>query len=464
MKKLGRFLSTVILLSIVVVGVLTVAGVVSPHELMGIFGAQGVGMMFAAGAGSILEGSTPTTATATAKSSDLLMNKISQSITKMKPASTPLDTLLRTVVKNVPAKSWRYDYYAVDMRGVEDTLSHSFDTSASGTYEGSGVHTLRVSNVHIWSEDDNGMLQGVLGSDGQSIVFNVIAKNAANSTISVLPLNGTGVSENELPDMDAAQKITRMGNTKSELDAQTDPYSIFPDKAYNFNQIHMAQVEESVYLEMHMKEVAYGLSDFKYASLYDLRRGCEFDSLFGYRKQYTDPNDAEEKYNSGGITRSITQTLSYTQGVTSQALWKQYWNSWTKTIFTDNAGSDTRYFFVGKDLLEAMANIDSFQKQIDAKSVQVVHGINFNKIETPFGVLLIKLHNLFAPAGWGAKGLILDIANLEKFTFKPMATRKLDLQSSGIRNANAFKIEEAFGVALRYPQTHAIVDSVEHSV
>jgi hypothetical protein len=444
------------LLSIVAVGVLALFGVVAPDVL-------GATFMFAAPAGVVLEGSTPTTTVANAKSSDLLLNKISQSITKMKPASTPLDTLLRTVVKNVPAKSWRYDYYAVDMRGIEDTIKNAFDTSASGSYEGSGVHTLSVSNVHIWSQDDNGMLQGVLGSDGQAIVFNVIDKNAANGTISVLPLNGLGVAVNELPDLDPGTKLTRMGNTKSELDAQTDPYSIFPDKAYNFNQIHMAQVEESVYLEMHEKEVAYGMADFKYASLYDMRRGCELDSLFGVRKQYTDPGDQEEKYNSGGITRYITQTLTYTSGVTAQAKWKQYWNNWTKTIFTDNAGSDTRYFFVGKDLLENMANIDSFQKQIDAKSVEVVHGINFSKIETPFGILLIKLHNLFAPAGWGAKGLILDIANLEKFTFKPMATEKLDLRSSGIRNANAFKIDEAFGVALRYPQTHAIVDMVEHS-
>jgi hypothetical protein len=457
MKTIVRFLSTVIFFSICIVGILTVAGVVTPD----VFGAT---FMFAAPAGGILEGATPTTATATAKSSDLLLNKISQSITKMKPASTPLDTLLRTVVKNVPAKSWRYDYYAVDMRGVEDTLHHAFDTSASGTYEGSGVHTLTVSNIHIWSKDDNGMLIGVLGSDGKDIVFNVISKNAANSTISVLPLNGSGVGTNELPDMDPAQKIVRMGNSKSELDAQTDPYSIFPDKAWNYNQIHMAQVEESVYLEMHEKEVAYGMADFKYASLYDMRRGCEFDTLFGVRKQYTDPDDQEEKYSSGGITRYITQTLSYVAGVTAQATWKAYWNNWTKTIFTDNSGSDTRYFFVGKDLLEAMANIDSFQKQIDAKSVEVVHGINFSKIETPFGILLIKLHNLFAPAGWAAKGLVLDLPNLEKFTFKPMATEKLDLRSAGIKNANAFKIDEAFGVALRYPQTHAIIDCVAASV
>jgi hypothetical protein len=454
MKKAFRVLQIVTVLSFVFAAVCLLTGAISFADI-GILAPQGI---FTAGvaAAAVVEGAPPTTTNAkTQADGSFLQNTISQNITKMKPSATPLDTIIRSSPKSINAPSWKYDFYAVDMRGVEDTVSEAY--SSGGT---AGAYPLKVTSMHQYSVDDNIVLQGITGSDNQDIVCNITAKNIGTGYLTVTPLNGFGTDTNELTSVPLNTKICRMGNAKSELDAQTDPYTIFPDKSWNYSQIHMCQVEESVYLELHKKEVSYGMADYKYAALYDYRRGIEFDSLWGVRKLIVDSTDGEEKYFTGGLTRFIDQLLTFDTNETSRAKWSEFWNAWMKAIFSDNSGSESRTVFIGKDLMERLNNIDSVQRQIDAKSTNMVHGITFNRIESNFGILDLKLHNLFAPMGWGDRAIVLDMPNIEKFTYKGLETTKLDLKGSGQRNANAFKIDEAFGLALRYPKTHAIIKGV----
>jgi hypothetical protein len=456
MKKAFRVLQIASCLTFLVTAGLLLTGVISFADI-GMLIPQGI-TMAAAGAGVSISSGTPTTHTAADATPTLLLNTINQNITKMKPAATPLDTIIRSSPKNIPSPSWKYDFYAVDMRGVEDTVSETLDVSA-GTV---GAYNLKVTNLHQYQKDDNITLIAVEGVDHQDVVCNITAKNIGGGYITITPLNGFGTATKELTeDVLINTKICRMGNAKSELDAQTDPYTIFPEKSWNYNQIHMCQVEESVFLELHKKEVGYGMADYKYAALYDYRRGIEIDSLWGVRKLIVDATDSEEKYFTGGVTRFIDQYLTFDTTETSRAKWSEFWNAWMKAIFSDNSGSDTRTVFIGKDLMERLNNIDSVQRQIDAKSTAMVHGITFNRIESNFGILDLKLHNLFAPMGWADKAIVLDMPNIEKFTYKAMETKKLSLIDSGQRNANAYKIDETFGLALRYPKTHAIISGVE---
>ena len=415
----------------------------------------GVGVLAFASAAGATTVETPTTGIAEAASPEILAMWISKKITEMKPAATPLDTILRNVGLVVPVKAWKTEWYSSDVRGIADSISTAFDTSASGTVDSTGaVNTITVHSIHIWNVDDVMMVQGINGGDGKELILHVVSKNNALHTLGVITVNGLGADEDLVPDLPEDTVIVRIGNAKSELDAQTAPYTTFPQKSYNYCQTHMAQVEESLFLELHAKNVNWGMTDYRAQALYDLRRSFELTSLFGARGLKHDPEGQDDKYFSGGIYRYAGETIEYMNGSLAQG----DFNTWAKTIFTGNAGSDQRILFAGKELMVQIANITTVQKQLEAKATEVMFGVTFNKITTNFGEILIKHHNLFNDVGWSYNGMVLDVNNIERHVFKPMAVNKILLKESGQKNANAFMIDETFCVATRYPATHFIIE------
>lgn len=410
--------------------------------------------MAAAGAGAVTQ-ETPDTKIASAASSELLVSTISKKITEMKPAATPLDTILRNINNNVKVDAWKTEWYSSDVRGISTTTSSAFDTSASGTVDSTGsINTISVTSIHIFSVDDNVLVKDINGGDGKELVLHIVEKSTANSTIGCIAVNGLGVDEDLIPDIPSGTTLIRIGNAKSENDAQTTPYTTFPQKTYNYCQIHMAQIEEGAYLALHAKEVNWDITDYRMQAIYDLRRSFELTSLFGARGYKYDPVGEDWKYFSGGMYRYASGAINYTPG----ALTDRTFNAWARDIFTGNAGSDRRILFAGKTLINEMASVSSIQKQIEAKGTEVVFGVKFNMIETNFGTLAVKHHDLFNDVGWEDKGMVLDVNNIERHVFKPMSSQKIDLIGSGQKNANAYKIDEAFCVATRYPATHFIIE------
>lgn len=457
MKTMIKISKMVLGVGILTFTILCAFGIISYDELMAALGlATGGGYTIAvagAAAGTAIQ--TPvTTAAADAASDELLMNTIQQKITKIRPDSAPLDTMMRMANQRVKVESWKTEFYSVETRGIDDTVKTGFDTSASGTYDSStNIHTIELNNIHIWNVDDNILFRGINGSDSDDLVVHIVSKNASTSTVGVIALNGLGTEGVELPDIPISTACVRIGNSKNEIDAQTTPYAVMPQKEYNYCQIHMAQVEESVYEAMHAKEVSWGLQDFQVESIYDMRRSAELTSLRGYRAHKYDPEGADYKFFSHGLTRYVTKEVTYTAGSVDN----DDFNSWANTIFSGNAGSARRILFAGNDFLEELATVSTYTKQVESKVSEIVLGIRFNVIETNWGILLVKRHPLFDNIGWSDRGLVLDLNNIQKHVFKPMEIRKLDLQTSGIRKTNAYVIDETFCYVLTYPDTHCVI-------
>lgn len=442
----------------IIVLVLAIGSIVGTGGILGVVSITAPGVALGvAGAGVSLPGETPTTET---NPEGLLLPEISQKITEIKPASTPLDTILRNLSLTVPVNAWETQWYQVDTRGINDILAVGFDTSASGTYDSTtGIHTLTVTNVHIWNVDDNILVQGIAGKDGGDLVVHIVAKNITAKTLSVVPVNGFGLNDKDLPNIPEGTPLVRIGNAKAELDAQTAPYTTYPEKDSNYCQIHMSQIEQSIFDKLHKKEVNWDITDFRAQSLYDMRRSMELTTLFGAKGHIYDPEGNDKKYFSAGITRYVTKKLGY---VANDLKDSQKGNetllTWAEETFVGNAGSDTRIVFAGKTLVKRVAAIPMFQKQLESKATEVVFGIKFNRIETNFGVFLWKHHNLFNDCGWAAKGLVLDVNNIERHVYKAMAVEELELNKSGQRRANAYRVDETFCVVTRYADTHAIID------
>ncbi len=452
--KRKLFFGTLALLVLTLAGTFGL-GLLSP-EMVGDFLTQmfvggGVGVTLAAG--GLVAGATVTTETAAAETPNLLRPDISQKITQIMPSTTPLDTLIREAGAHEKTEALMFKFYSAELRPFMDELGAGF-TKDSGITPANG-YPIVVSNIAIWQVDDGILFHGVVGGDGGPLVGHIIKKANSTSTLTVVFLNGTGEDTNIPPASIADEtKIGRLANAKSELDAKTDPYGHLPLDSYNYVQAHMAQVEESFWQKAHAKEVNWDIRDMQTMSIFDLRCQMEAASIFGVRKKIFDVEGNDWKYLSGGAVRFAGQALTFDK---TEDIDNATWTNWTKKLFTGNAGSDRRYAFLGSDLIERLHNVDMVSKQIDGTSTEVVFGITFRRIETNFGIIMLKHHPLFNSYGYSDGGIVLDLNNVRKRVFEPMKVRKLDLISSGEKKANAYVLEETFGLEFRYPDTHAII-------
>jgi hypothetical protein len=422
------------------------------------------GVAYAVATGAVVD-AEPVSVKEVKAGSTIDRDYVSKIITEMRPAATPLDTILRTIENQVTVASFKTEFYAVSSRDLVDNVDTAF------TRDTDGVESvdLKVDNITAWTDDDTCMFYGVTGGavatgygDGKDLVCFVVSRNVSAETIKIQPLNGpeglnAKVGKMVLPTIPINTKIVRMGTCKNELDAQTAPYGIVPVKDYNYLQIFMAQAEEGTFQKLHEKEVEFSFSDYEAQNIYDMRARMEYSFLFGVRRLFSDVTNLKTRYSTGGVTRYITTALEYGTGGSDREIDNSTVINWTKSIFRGNSGSDRRVMFMGDSFAASMMAADTVQRQIDAKKTERVYGVTFSLIETNFGQLLCKHHNLLDLAGWGEKAIILDLNYVEKHTWKPMAVRQLNLKESGQRNVLATVIEETSAVVLRYPATHAII-------
>ncbi len=428
-----------------------VVGLFGMLVLAAICGAGGVTYAMAAGT---VPDQTVTTEQAMDVSPDLLRPDISKKITKIMPAAAPLDTLIREAGAHEKTGSLDFKFYSSELRPFEDTLAQLFTRPAS--LPSDSVYEITVTSGKIWQVDDDIIFHDTDGEDGLPLVAHIVGKSS--DTLEVIFLNGgdeAGQQEGSVPPatIDDETGIGRLGNAKAELDAQTDPYGHLPTDRWNYVQQHMAQVEESLWQKVHNKEVDWDIRDMQTLSLFDLRCKMEATSWFGVRRKVFDPRGDDYKYHSGGVIRFIDRMINMPNVVITDPIWA----AWTKEIFVGNAGSDRRYMFNGSDLNVRLSDVPHISKQIDGKSTEVVFGLTFNKIETNFGILLMRHHPLFNYHGFKDAGVVLDLNNIRKRVFDPMRVRKVDLMVTGIKRANAYVLEENFGLETRYADTHAIM-------
>jgi len=429
--------------------------------------AAGAGICYAMATGAVVDGE-PVTVKEVKAGSTIDRDFVSKKITEMRPAATPLDTIMRSIENQVTVASFKTEFYAVSSRDLVDTVNTAY------TYGGDGVtsYDLIVNNVTAWTDDDTALFIGVVGApvgtgtgDGKDLVCFVISRNVSANTIKIQPINsqyGTGANAAKVVLPSAGipinTKIVRLGTCKNELDAQTAAYGIVPVKDYNYLQIFMAQAEEGTFQKLHEKEAEWSFSDYEAQNIYDMRARMEYSYLFGVRSKFTDVVNSKERYMCGGLTRFISTTLEYGTGGSDRTVDNPTVINWMKSIFTGNSGSDRRIVFMGDSFAANMMKAETVQRQIDAKKTEIVLGVKFNLIESNFGQLLCRHHPLLdLTVGWAEKAIVLDLNYIEKHTWKPLSARQLDLKGSGQRNVIATVLEETSGPVLRYPLVHALI-------
>ena len=379
---------------------------------------------------------------------------LDKQIIKIRPQDTPFDTFSRSIGNTVKSQSWEAGGYEIGTREVRDEV-------ASATQ--AGATTITVDNGDMWkpgdtfvvhtanaSGDDTGvMMDNSIPVSGivQSVTGNVLTVRGVN----VLSMTGAIGQNAALPAIAAGSILARMSPAVSELEASVEGFAIQPQSRKYFNQVHMTQVEESVIHALLKKKVAMDFSVYKEQTLWDFKRGMEFSNILQVGGLTKNAKGELVHLSTGAWWQMDRQTsIDY-----SRAMTDQNWNEFGRDVFEGNNGGDRRLFFAGNDLLLQMANVPSYQKQLEAKNTEMVLGLRVYKIETPFGELLVKpMGSLFL--GYFSKcGMVIDPNFVKKYVMEPLQTTKLNLNETGQRRVdNAVRIHETYSLFLENLPTH----------
>ena len=390
--------------------------------------AGAAGSFMAVGPGVDVNGQTVEVGDPNAEGKEYLDEVLKKEIVKIRPSDTPLDTLTRQLNNTETAHGIEVGGWEIGTRAVEDKVKSQSTAGA--------IATLAVENVDMWLPGDTLQVPAMVGADGKPLTLYVIDRGQDGASISVKSING---ASGEVPQIAASTDIFRLGNAASETQAQAEIFVMNPSKRKNFCQIHMTQVEESVIHGLHDKKVDMDFGSYKEQTLWDFKRAMELTNLFGVKgTTYNKKN--ELVYTSAGLWNQLEAQHTYNAaGMTDKE-----WVALSRKIFEGNNGADRRILLAGPALIEAIASVSSYQKQLEAKSVELVHGIRVQRIETNFGELMIKnMGTLFSGerAGWG---MVLDMGYIVKKVFEPLHTEELELSKSGQRRVKAQRIIENY--------------------
>lgn len=420
------------------------------------FGSAGL-MLANASATATISGEPATTITLGAAADELLRPEISRTITKIRRDVYPLDTIMREIGKVSKIGGVEWKFYQKDERGIKDQVNGAYSYAAALSAQ------LTVDNPQYWADHDVVLFTSVNGGDSKKLRCLVSAVDIANSKITVTPINGRDSAGTALgsymPAVADDTYITRIGSAHGETDAQATPVEIAPYDTFNYAQIFMAQIEESLVAKLNNKEVDLNIMDYKEDAILDMRAQGELAMIFGYpKKEFYDPVLRKKVNLVGGADYYITKNKEYTK---SAAITNTIFNAWAKYIFTGNNGSDRRILFAGNGLLERILNADIVSKQMDAKNTEIIAGIRFNRIVTGFGELLIRRHQIFDEVyGYTDNGLVLDMDHVERGYFEPTQTKKLNLDETGQKRVDAMRILEHWSMKFTNLDTHCWIKGV----
>ncbi|MCM1031545.1 MAG: DUF5309 family protein [Oscillibacter sp.] len=436
-EKLFKVLSC---LALAAFAVFCVSGL---FDLSWFIGDGEVSLAFAAAAGMVGPGDSiegGVTHQKVEENTDLHDLDLDAVVVKVRPSETPMDTLMRELKNSRQTKSIQTGGWEVGTRDTEDKVTAALTGS-------SDVSDLSIGKKNMWIPDDTLLVPDVKGGDGKPLMLYILSKNNTAGTLNVIAANPV---DGKIPAIPENAALLRLGNAKSETDAQTTPFSTLPVSRYNFCQIHMCQVEESVVESLAKKKVSMDFSTYKEQSMWDWKRAMEYTNLFGVASVMTNPESQKLVYTSDGLWNQIDKAWEFDG---SKDFTRKDYVAMTKFIFGDNNGSERKILFAGDDLVERMSSVTEFQQQIDPRNVEIVHGIRFQRIVTNFGELLLKSHKLFR-GSFADNALVLDMSYITKEVYEPLHTKELNLDESGQRRVIAHRMIEHYCLFAENLPTH----------
>lgn len=380
----------------------------------------------------------------------LLRNAIDERIVKIRPMSTPVDQLSRCGSSR-HAGAMTVEYYSVDTKATEATLSSAFDGGEGSPYSNNmATYLMRTSNDSIFDVSETILVPDIANDKGEPIVLYCLGKAENGTGIRISPVNCSDDEGNiDMPGMPSGTRLVRMGRAASELDVQSPQFAAIPRKASNNCQIFKMQVEQSTLAKIADKEVGWNFSDQEEAAIIDMRLGMEKNFIFGKRARLFDAAKNEHVYFTGGIWQQAARSHTMPLGKLTEADLIDLCSA----AFTGNSGSKRKILIAGTGLVEALSKLQ-YTKTVSAGDSFTKWGIEFKEIRSNFGSLYLLHSEVFDQCGHANDGFVLDPDYMTKYVHVPFQAETLDLRRSGQRNTDAVVLTEASCLVLRYPAAH----------
>jgi hypothetical protein len=364
---------------------------------------------------------------------DILDDDLNKLIVKVRPSDTPLDTLTRELGNTRKVEGNECGGYEVGTRDVLDAVLAATDGL-------SDVANISVGKKAMWQIKDTISVPSVLGGDGKPLMLYIAGKDSAAGTLQVIAANPVN---DKIPVIPLNAPLMRLGKAMSETAAQTDAFAALPVTRKNYTQIHMTQIEQSVIAELAKKKVNLDFSTHKELAIWDMKRSMEYTNLFGVKSMFIDPVTNEKVYTSDGLWNQLTGTSTFDKTKTPT---NKDFVQLTKEIFDGNNGSERRILLAGPDYIKWLSQVEAYSKQVEATSVEIVHGVRFNRIITNFGELLVKSMSGLFVGPFSECGMVLDLSYIVKYVFEPLQTKDLLLDDTGQKRVKAQRLLENFAL------------------
>jgi len=411
------------------------------------FGGEGVVMGMALVQGTNTNDDTE----ATSVGANYYKRDVSQIVTEIKPDDFPLDTILRNIRGAESAYNRKVEYEEVTFRSASATA-----TTAGAVTNLTQLVTF-ANDKTFWAVDDIAYNPAVTtnAAGGQRLIVTEVVPSTGVVTFQCIN-NSTGTMTST-----GTNKIYRLGNAKTELDAQTTSVFALPAQDFNYAQTFMAQIERSVIESKYNKLSGYSFQDKVRQVIYDMRSSMERSLIAGVKAKTTVGSDIH--YTADGLLPKISNTFSFgtgntvSGGYTSSNVSVEHVIDMLEQAFAGNAGSDNRLLLGSKEFISALSKIDKYDRNLQSEGNTILHGVQVRRLVSDFGVVDVKHSKAMDELGLAQKAIILDLDHIYKHELESMSVEELDLNKSGSRRTqDAMRMVETSCASIRYSGANGV--------
>lgn len=265
--------------------------------------------------------------------------------------------------------------------------------------------------------------------------------------------------------------IMKIGSAYEEGSAAPDPIGWDPDEYDNQTQIFREAYGMTGTAQKTFTRTGEVIRENKMDCLEAFQQSMERTFIFGKKRTTTRNNQPLRM--TDGILNMLTsdRKISATTYDANGLITPTYWASLTATLF--RYGSPEKWAWCGLTALLAVTEAVRLNStlQWELGPVQKEYGMDIQRLRTPAGTLVLKVHPMFGQITSGTTGgtfypgldnamLILDMANLKyRYMEGRDVTYQTNMQLPGVDGMLAGYMAEC-GLELHHPETHLYITGI----
>lgn len=408
-------------------------------------------------------------------SPDLIKDPVERQVIQIRPYANVLDTIL-SYIGSERINNLEFKYWQIASRSLKYKVGKFTQIECADKSRVTG-HLFLVGENQV-NPTDNVMIAG--SGNGEELVLYVISTENTTETINgtantpvqkcvvttdedQVVAGTTDSSKWQIPAISYNTDAYLLGRSAGELDTTSPAIEYLPTERKGYAQIFKTEITMSNYAKMADKDVKWDLSEIEEEAMFDYRRTKEKSFLFGRMSKIYDSVKRKDIYRCDGIFRNVLKAqggIPYTVycGQTTQKAANDILTDMMKEVFVGNNGAKERFMLAGSNAVALLTKLMGvINKQQGAMETEVIFGIQWTKIISPFGTLNLVSHPIFDETPFADYALVIDPQFLKKKEVLPMERQEVNGKEHLIVNGDIVIFTETSGVAVYNPKAHHVL-------